>query len=68
MRPELKKLLFAKLYHGQENPDKRINCGDRRKICTYVAADRRTGVAARRTKVCDLLTRIQDKYHQKFKQ
>jgi hypothetical protein len=68
MRPELKKLLLEKLYHGEENFDKRIRAGDRRKKSTYLANDRRSGLADRRMKFSSLLVQLQDKYQKKLEQ
>jgi len=62
MTLELKKLLLGKLLHGEENFEKRINGGDRRKIRTYLADDKRTGLADRRMNISDLIKQIQDKY------
>jgi|OpeIllAssembly_1097287.scaffolds.fasta_scaffold455430_1 hypothetical protein len=66
MTPELKKLLLGKLLHGEENFEKRINGGNRRKIFTYLADDKRIGLADRRMNVSDLIKQIQDKYKNKF--
>ena len=63
MTLELKKLLLGKLLHGEENFEKRINGGDRRKFSTYLADDKRIGLADRRMNVSDLIKQIQDKYN-----
>lgn len=66
MTPELMKLLLGKLLHGEENFEKRINGGNRRKIITYLADDKRVGLADRRMNASDLIKQIQDKYQNKF--
>jgi len=67
MTLELKKLLLGKLLHGDENIERRINGGDRRSICTFIADDRRIGQVDRRMNILDLMQQIQLKFQKRFK-
>lgn len=62
MTQALKKLLLEYLLHGENNIERRVNGGDRRRTYTFVLEDRRIGSPDRRMGVSDLLNRIQHKY------
>jgi hypothetical protein len=67
MTIELKKLLLGKVLYGDENVEKRINGGDRRKFFLFIADDRRIGPADRRMKISDLVKQIQLKFEKILK-
>jgi hypothetical protein len=58
MRPELKKFFLEKIGYDNFNLDRRTNINDRRKLRTYIAKDRRSGVVDRRMKLSTLLENI----------
>jgi len=58
MRPELKKFFLEKIGYDNFNLDRRTNINDRRKLRTYIAKDRRSGVFDRRMKLSTLLENL----------
>ena len=58
MRNELRRLLFEKMLANDTADDRRINIVDRRRLKTYIANDRRSGLANRRAKDSVLMKRF----------
>ena len=58
MKPELKRLLAEKLLSGDPAAERRVNPVERRKMNTFIAPDRRSGLADRRAAPSELMKRF----------